>query len=70
MGDIPDSFNKFGLALFEDRTFGIKHDDEIFECDASFLGNAVTVELDEKVRMVGHPEFLLSIYPSEIESST
>lgn len=64
---IPDSFNEFSLVVFEDGTFGIKHNDEIFECDASFLGDAVTVELDDKARIVGHPEFLLSVYPSEIE---
>ncbi|KAM0680083.1 hypothetical protein GINT2_001775 [Glugoides intestinalis] len=64
---IPGSFNDCSLLVFEDGTFGIKHNDQIFECDASFLGDALSIELDDKARIVGNPEFLLSVYPSEIE---
>ncbi|ELA40890.1 uncharacterized protein VICG_02070 [Vittaforma corneae ATCC 50505] len=52
------------LVQFSDGSFGIKCEDRVFECDCSFLGDTICVEVDEKVKKVGSPEFIMTVYPN------
>lgn len=68
--NLPDYFqNECSLLIFDDNTFGIKMNGKIYECDGLSLGDSMVVDLDEKAKKVGTPDFILTAYSYEKEST-
>lgn len=63
-GDVA-SGNSLSLVQFNDGSFAVKCGDKIFECDCSFLGDAICVDVDEKVKKIGSAEFVMTVYPND-----
>lgn len=67
--NLPDSIEECSLVQFDDGSFGVKSNGKIFECDTAFINESLVVDLDEKAKKVGFPEFILTVYPYSSENS-
>lgn len=60
--NLPDFLADASLVLFADGSFGLRKDGIIYECDTSYLGNSMVVELGEAVVKTGSANFLITGY--------
>lgn len=63
--NLPDTFENCSLLVFEDGTLGIKMDGTVYECDASFIGDGMAVEVGDTVKKLGECDFILTAYDYE-----
>lgn len=64
--NLPDFFSgDCTLVAFNDNTFGIRMNGIVYECDGLFQGDSMMIEMDDKVRKIGNPEFIMNAYPYE-----
>lgn len=61
--NLPSSFKDCSLVVFSDNSLGIKMDGKIYECDSSYIGDGLVVDIGEKARKVGAPDFVVTGYP-------
>lgn len=67
MLNLPASFQECSLVVFTDNTLGIRMDGVIYQCDASFIGDGMVVEIGDSVKKIGSCDFLLTAYHAEVE---
>lgn len=53
------------LVFFDDGSIGIRKNGIIYECDNSFLGDSIVVEINEKVKKIDNADFIVSAYEIE-----
>lgn len=63
--NLPDTFENCSLLVFEDGTLGIRMDNTVYECDSSFIGDGVVVEVGDAVRKLDRSDFILTAYNYE-----
>lgn len=61
---IPETLLGGSIVVFNDGSLGIKSDGVIYECDYSYLGDGIAVEIGEKVKRIGDVDFILTGYES------
>lgn len=64
--NVPFSLENSVLVIFEDGTLGIRKNNQIYDCVASFIGDGVIVEVDEKVKKLGICDFIVTGYCPDI----
>lgn len=57
-----DMTSDCSLIVFTDGSYGIRWKGEIYECDYSQLDDSILVDIDDKVKKIGNPEFILTGY--------
>lgn len=59
---LPSNFHNASLVIFTDNSIGIRMDDIVYECDYSFIGDGMVVEIGDSVRRMGNCDYILTAY--------
>ncbi|KAI5168397.1 hypothetical protein PAEPH01_0094 [Pancytospora epiphaga] len=60
--NLPDFLLDSSFVLFDDGSFGFKKEGTIYECDSSYMGNSMVVELDSAATKIGDVDFMVTGY--------
>lgn len=64
---LPPALTRATLVVFSDGTLALRQDGVLYACDSSFLGDAMTVEITDKIKKTGDIRFVVTGYEMPID---
>ncbi|KAI4291220.1 hypothetical protein PAPHI01_0494 [Pancytospora philotis] len=66
--NIPPFLCDAVLVVFRDGTMALRKDGVLYDCDASFIGDGITVEMGSKATKLGDAKYIVTSFGSSEDS--